>query len=96
MGYSPFWIAAAGLQAALFLVTLFCAARNNRVLTALAFTLPTLLMSWPSFLYLTAMTYGLPFHGHAAFEPILLFTMTIAIPALFAYALLHSKKRITP
>lgn len=88
---SPLWVAAAGLQVALFLVTLFYAVRIKRVLIALAFTLPTLLMSWKGFLFANAMTSGLPMRNHVAFEPMLLFIITIAIPALFSYALLQSR-----
>ncbi len=96
MEYPPFWVAAAGLQFALFLVILLYAARIKKVLVALAFTLPTLLISWRSFLYVNAMTSGFPIHSHVAFEPILVFTITVAIPALFSYALLHSQKRSEP
>lgn len=80
-------------QLLVFVIAVFLAARNRKTLLLVGFLLPTLLFSWKSFAYLSAMANSV--FGHNTFallEPVLLVSVTVLAPAGCSYVLIRQHR----
>ena len=90
MSGSPLEVEIIVAQVLVFVVSVFYASRRSRTLVMLSFLLPALLLSWPSFVFVSAMTSAL-LSAKILFvaKTALLLIIALCVPCGIAYAVLR-------